>query len=163
MKQGTKANESGLKLENKVESLIYNKLRIVPRYFSRTKERENVLLKNVPYTNIYGNTRCRSEFVCCYKSRTIRIECKTQHASGSVDEKLPYLYMNFTKSIPEKEAIIIVEGEGFKDGAKDWLRESCKGTKVKVMNLKEFSQYLKDDMPKIVPSLYNRLINLFRG
>ena len=108
MKQGTKANKSGHRLEDKVENLILNNLDVVARRYSQTEIRKNVLLKHVPYTNIYGNTRCRSEFLLCYKSRKVRIECKFQESAGSVDEKLPYLFMNFTKSIPEEEAIIVI-------------------------------------------------------
>lgn len=148
MKQGTKANKSGTRLEDKVENLLLDKFPIVSRKYSQTKVHKNVLLKHVPYTNIYGNTRCRSEFLLCYKSRKIRIECKFQESAGSVDEKLPYLFMNFTKSIPETEAIIVIEGNGFKKGAKEWLREKCSGTKVSVLSLKEFEDYVVSGMPR---------------
>ena len=148
MKQGTKANKSGLRLEDKVENIILDNLEVVARKYSKTEIRKNVLLKHVPYTNIYGNTRCRSEFLLCYKSRKIRIECKFQESAGSVDEKLPYLFMNFTKSIPEEEAIIVIEGNGFKKGAKEWLRKKCAGTKVSVMNLEEFAHHVAAGLPK---------------
>ena len=148
MKQGTKANQTGQRLEDKVERLIIQNLSVVSRRFSQTKDRTNVLLKHVPYTNIYGSTRCRSEFLLCYKSRRIRIECKFQESAGSVDEKLPYLFMNFTQSIPEEEAIIVIEGNGFKVGAKEWLRKKCAGTKVSVMSLEEFRRHVAADLPK---------------
>ena len=148
MKQGTKANKSGHRLEDKVENIILNNLDVVAHKYSQTKDRDDVLLKHVPYTNIYGNTRCRSEFLLCYKSRKVRIECKFQESAGSVDEKLPYLYMNFTQSIPEEEAIIVIEGNGFKKGAKEWLRKKCAGTKVSVMNLEEFRRHVAAGLPK---------------
>ena len=148
MNQGTKANQTGHRLEDKVEKLITTHLDVVSRKYSQTKDRTNVLLKHVPYTNIYGSTRCRSEFVLCYKSRRIRIECKYQQSAGSVDEKLPYLFMNFTQSIPEEEAIIVIEGNGFKKGAKEWLRKKCAGTKVSVMSLDEFAANVAADLPK---------------
>lgn len=148
MNQGTKANQTGHRLEDKVEKLITTQLDVVSRKYSQTKDRTNVLLKHVPYTNIYGSTRCRSEFVLCYKSRRIRIECKYQQSAGSVDEKLPYLFMNFTQSIPETEAIIVIEGNGFKIGAKEWLRKKCAGTKVSVMSLEEFAHHVAAELPK---------------
>ena len=148
MKQGTKANKSGHRLEDKVEKIILDKLNVVSRKYSKTKDHKNVLLKHVPYTNIYGSTRCRSEFLLCYKDRRIRIECKFQESAGSVDEKLPYLYMNFTQSIPETEAIIVIEGNGFKIGAKEWLRKKCAGTKVSVMSLDEFAASAAEGLPK---------------
>lgn len=161
--QGTKANVSGAKLENRVEYMIKSQLGIKSKHASRTKETDNILLKNVKYTNVYGNTQCRSEFVCCYKSRKIRIECKTQHSAGSVDEKLPYLFMNFTTTIPESEAIIIIEGDGFKKGAKEWLKTNCKGTKVMVMDSTEFWQYLDDGLPKPKLSLRNNVVTALQG
>ena len=51
MKQGTKANKSGHRLEDKVENLILNNLDVVARRYSQTEIRKNVLLKHVPYTN----------------------------------------------------------------------------------------------------------------
>ena len=157
MKQGTKANQTGQRLEDKVERLIIQNLSVVSRRFSQTKDRTNVLLKHVPYTNIYGSTRCRSEFLLCYKSRRIRIECKFQESAGSVDEKLPYLFMNFTQSIPEEEAIIVIEGNGFKVGAKEWLRKKCAGTKVSVMSLDEFAAEVAAGLPKknIISKLFD--------
>tara|TARA_R100000005_G_C4960403_1_gene177316 strand:+ start:639 stop:1133 length:495 start_codon:yes stop_codon:yes gene_type:complete len=143
MKQGTKANKSGLKLEALVEDVILKHADVDVEYYSRTDQREDILLKHVPYTNIYGNERCRSEFVLCMDGREIRVECKTQKAAGSVDEKLPYVYLNFTRSIPEDEAIIILEGDGFKEGAKEWMRKKCRGTKVRVFSFDEFKEYVE--------------------
>ena len=147
MKQGTKANVSGSKLENRVEYMVTEALKIPVKYRSRTKQRDNILLKSVPYENIYGNGRCRSEFVLHKDGRAIRIECKAQHSSGSVDEKLPYLYMNFLKSIEEEEAIVVIEGDGFKKGAKEWLFDKCKDTKISVMSPVQFSGWLREGMP----------------
>jgi hypothetical protein len=36
------------------------------------------------------------------KLRRKNIECKWQQVSGSVDEKLPYLYLNCIEAMPEK-------------------------------------------------------------
>ena len=151
MNQGQKAVKSGLKLEERVEELLLSKLTIEVSKYSQTKQRADILLKSAPYTNIYGNTRCRSEFLLCHQGRSIRIECKTQHSAGSVDEKLPYLFLNFTKAIPEKEAIIIIEGNGFKTGAKEWLKRKCKGTKVQVFSYSEFVSYVNSGCPTKSP------------
>jgi len=166
MNQGTKANKSGHRLEDKVENLILNNLEVVSRKFSKTKDHKNVLLKHVPYTNIYGSTRCRSEFLLCYNDRRIRIECKFQESAGSVDEKLPYLYMNFTQSIPETEAIIVIEGNGFKVGAKEWLRKKCLNTKVSVMSLDEFAKAVTEKLPPPPPKairVVNKLLSWLTG
>ena len=156
MKQGTKANKNGLSLENLVEDCITARLFVSSEKFSKTDQREDILLKHVPYTNIYGSSRCRSEFLLCYQGRKIRIECKAQHSAGSVDEKLPYLFMNFTQCIEEEEDIIVIEGDGFKKGAKEWLRRKCKGTKVRVMSLAEFRSECSNALPKLPKSSFLR-------
>jgi len=38
----------------------------------------------------------------------VRIECKWQQVSGSVDGKLPYLYLNSIEAMPESNIIIII-------------------------------------------------------
>ena len=156
MKQGTKANKNGLSLENVVEECIVDRLGVSSEKFSKTECRDNILLKHVPYTNIYGSSRCRSEFVVCLNGREVRIECKAQHSAGSVDEKLPYLYMNFTQCIKEDEAIIVIEGDGFKKGAKEWLKNKCRGSKVRVVSLSEFRNLCKLGLPKQIKSSFLR-------
>ena len=161
MKQGTKANKNGISLENLVEDCVVEHLCVPSERYSQTDLREDILLKGVPYTNIYGSNRCRSEFVLCLEGREIRIECKAQHSAGSVDEKLPYLYMNFTQTIEEDEAIIVIEGDGFKKGAKEWLRSMCKGTKVRVMSFAEFREECKKGLPKAKkPSFFSRFFSI---
>jgi SepF-like predicted cell division protein (DUF552 family) len=53
-----------------------------------------------------------------------RIECKWQQTAGSVDEKLPYLYLNTIEAMPEDQIMIIIDGAGWKKGAVDWLRRA---------------------------------------
>jgi hypothetical protein len=68
--------------------------------------------------------------------------------------------MNFTKSIPEEEAIIVIEGNGFKKGAKEWLRKKCAGTKVSVMSLDEFEAYVAARLPRknIISKLFDWVV-----
>ena len=142
--QGQKAATNGSKFEDVVEEAITYALDIPSHRWSKGNDSfivDNVLFKNVPYESIYG-TKCRSEFLLRYHGRNIRIECKYQESPGSVDEKLPYLMMNFTQKVDEEETIIITHGDGFRDGAINWLRETCKNTKCKVFTLLEFTFYL---------------------
>jgi hypothetical protein len=144
--QGRKAATNGAKFEDIIEDAITQALEIPSRKWPKEEERlttDNVLLKNAPYESIYG-TKCRSEFLLRYQGRDIRIECKYQQSAGSVDEKLPYLMMNFTQKVDEAETIIITHGDGFRDGAINWLRESCRDTKCKVFTLLEFTLYLEN-------------------
>lgn len=67
------------------------------------------------------------------------IECKWQQSSGSVDEKLPYLNLNIQNCYPVP-AVVLIDGEGMKHGAIDWLRKqvSSNSNLLAVHNLTSF-------------------------
>ncbi|HHM21656.1 MAG TPA: 4-diphosphocytidyl-2C-methyl-D-erythritol kinase [Bacteroidetes bacterium] len=153
MKKGRSANITGNQLEVAVQSVLSNKGFEIEMYRKWAKNPENygkeLLLKNVPFETIYGH-KGNTEFLLIsekYNLR-IRIECKWQQSSGSVDEKLPYLYLNTIEAMPEKDIMILIDGEGFKKGAKTWLRNAAKqklytdetnnDTNVMVFSLSEF-------------------------
>ena len=108
-----------------------------------------ILIKNVPFTSIYNHS-ASIEFLLKSKKHKLEIgiECKWQRVSGSVDEKLPYLYLNCLEAMPEDEIIIIIDGDGFKEGAINWLKSavdnnlytsSHKDKKtIKIMSMVEF-------------------------
>jgi len=144
--QGQRASFNGADFEGIIENVICDVLEIPSQKWGEPTGKafshsDNILWKNVPYESIYG-TKCRSEFVLNYAGRRIRIECKSQQSPGSVDEKLPYLVKNFTEKVPEEETIIITNGSGFRDGALEWLREACMGTKCIVHTSSSFIFYL---------------------
>ncbi len=109
---------------------------------------DELLLTNAPFKTIYGHPG-RSEFLLksARYDLDIRIECKWQQSSGSVDEKFPYLLLNCIEQMPERTIFIIVDGGGAKPGAVRWLREAAASGKfqeenrdkeIVVMNLSEF-------------------------
>lgn len=149
--QGNKANSSGNVLEQTVVSTFKAKGFEVVKYRIWDKNRENygseLLLENVPFQTIYGHSG-NTEFLLkseVYKLE-IRIECKWQQSAGSVDEKFPYLYLNCIEAMPEKDVIIVVDGNGYKEGALKWLKNAAsKGiyqnnnpTNIDVLSLVEF-------------------------
>jgi hypothetical protein len=141
-KQGQKAASNGATFEKIIEDYICGALDIPStKYDPDHSVHDQILWKNAPYESIYG-TRCRSEFLLQLGERKIRIECKYQSVAGSVDEKLPYLMMNFTQQVPEDETIIIIDGDGWRPGAVQWLRTACEGTKCKVFSSVEFLFYV---------------------
>jgi hypothetical protein len=100
---------------------------------------ECYVVKNAPYTSIYG-CNSRSEFL--YRDcrlDDIRIECRWQEAAGSVDEKLPYLYLNAVHAMPEKQIWIVLEGGGARDKSVDWLKQQC-GTAPKTIRVMTFAE-----------------------
>lgn len=131
MAKGRSANITGNQLEIAVQTVLLNKGFEIEMYRKWQKNPKNygkeLLLKNVPFETIYGH-RGNTEFLLIsekYNLR-IRIECKWQQSAGSVDEKLPYLYLNTIEAMPEKDIMILIDGDGFKKGAKIWLRNAVK-------------------------------------
>ncbi len=112
-------------------------------------ERSEILIKNAPYTTLYGS-KGKTEFLL--KSERygleVRIECKWQQSAGSVDEKLPHLYLSAVDAIPEDDVIILIDGDGFRAGAIEWLRNAVRNRlyipeeksqkNIRVMNATEF-------------------------
>jgi hypothetical protein len=84
-----------------------------------------LLLKNVPFKNIYGHDGYTEFLLKSEKyNLEIRIECKWQQSGGSVDEKFPYLYLNCIEAMPENHIVIIVDGGGAREGAVQWLKNA---------------------------------------
>jgi len=153
MKKGTKSNITGNQLELTVKTVLSNKgFELIPyRTWEKNKEKygEELLLENVPFSTIYAH-KGNTEFLLMSKKYDlrIRIECKWQQVSGSVDEKLPYLYLNTIEAMPEDTIMILIDGAGWKAGAIKWLKEAVqqkkytteenKNKSVMVFSLTEF-------------------------
>ena len=150
--QGGIANAQGRTLESVVISTLEQKgFRKVPykEYLNGLNiYGDELLLTNVPYETIYGH-KGKTEFkIQSQRYGEYRIECKWQQSSGSVDEKFPYLYLNCIEKMPENNIIIIIDGQGAKPGAIDWLRraaclklyssEKNRNKNILVMSLAEF-------------------------
>lgn len=146
--RGGRANVSGKFLEHHVTHTIKAWLKIDPQPFREWDNNWPALVTNYPYTTIYG-TQGRSEFcLVMSKIQRIRIECKWQAVSGSVDEKFPYL-LACMKNVPEKEIIIIVDGGGAKKAAVEWLKfqtEAIKRKNICVCNMSEFAQWAQREL-----------------
>ncbi len=134
MEKGTKSNVTGNQLEQAVKTVLSGKgFEIVNyRIWDKNKEKfgDELLLENAPFATVYehnGNT----EFLLISKKYNlrIRIECKWQQVAGSVDEKLPYLYLNTIEAMPEKSIMILIDGAGWKAGSIKWLKNAVKEKK----------------------------------
>ena len=142
MQKGTKGNITGNQLEVAVKTVLSGKGFEIVNFKLWEKNPENfgkeLLLINVPFTSIY-NHKGKTEFLLISEKYNlkIRIECKWQQVSGSVDEKLPYLYLNSIEAMPEKEILILIDGKGWKPGSIQWLREA-------VLNKKYVTEQTRD-------------------
>ncbi len=134
MEKGTKGNITGNQLEKAVQTVLSGKGFDIQMYRHWNKNPQKfgneLLLKNVPFETIY-NHKGNTEFLLLSKKYNlkIRIECKWQQVAGSVDEKLPYLYLNTIEAMPEKDIIILIDGDGWKKGAKTWLKSAVEKRK----------------------------------
>jgi hypothetical protein len=155
----TRNTGSGNTLESTVRGTLESKgfVTVSFRNWDRNKDKygKELLLKHIPYTNIYGSRGSTEWLIKSEKwIKEIRMECKWQGGSGSVDEKFPYYYLNAIECIPENEMIIVYGGGGFRAGALPWLKEAVrlhKYTKpntvqktIHVFNVEEFIQWAND-------------------
>ncbi len=153
MRQGGLANSSGNTLETTIVGTLTSKGFVLVNYreWQRHPERygQELLLRNVPYKTIYDHSGNTEFLIKSVKYQMeVRIECKWQQSSGSVDEKFPYLYLNCIERMPERQIIIIVDGGGAKAGAITWLKKVSQikqylspdpvDKQISVMNLSEF-------------------------
>jgi len=161
-KQGQAANKNGQWLEDQVEtiitdyglaSILHSKINTRSGKKIVEQSEDGVLFKNVPFISAYG-TKSRSEFVLNLSGRgPIRIECKFQKVAGSVDEKLHYLVGNLY-AFKEKEAIVVLEGDGARKEAKAYVKFAAKkaknivNKKIMVFTLNQFKSWANSVLAK---------------
>lgn len=127
--KGANSNATGSQLEVAVKTVLTGKgFELVNyRVWEKNKSHygEELLLANVPFTTVYGH-KGNTEFLLISKKYELhmRIECKWQQSAGSVDEKLPYLYLNAAEAMPENDILILIDGSGWKAGAINWLKDA---------------------------------------
>lgn len=145
-RQGRRAARNGHTLEKTIIPVLTGKGFDKLPYSTWAKKRHSygteLLLTNAPYTNIYGRN-AQTEFLLksARLQQDVRIECKWQQVSGSVDEKFPYLLLNCVLRMPEHEILIVVGGKGARPGSTEWLKDKCKHVThktIRVMTLEEF-------------------------
>ena len=152
--QGAKANQTGRYLEDAVEDFLNEECGVFPISYSDWANESvippyairGILLKNVPYINIYGGNGW-GEFLLSVEDRDdVRIECRLQNSAGSVDEKLPYLFETAAHAFEERIVILVVEGDGYKRGAKKYLKAKCESVRYKqvlMFTLEEFKTWAR--------------------
>lgn len=146
---GTKANVSGYKLENDIEEalrqtgftvLTYRDWNADPSKYSGTSR---IALLDAPYRSIYGHDG-RIEFLLMLNERRILVEAKRMSTSGSYDEKLPYVFMNALENMPENEFLLVMEGEGWRAGARNWIiRQAADTEGFEVIRSETFRNWLQ--------------------
>ncbi|MDO8555953.1 MAG: hypothetical protein Q7R96_02155 [Nanoarchaeota archaeon] len=147
---GSQANSTGKSLEKFIRDKLEEKGYIfVPREKFRVAcfNEQPIYTKQFPIAKgIYG-TQIYCDFLIYHPEKhpnCLVIESKWQQTSGSVDEKFPYCVANIQETYPH-ETIILIDGNGYKKQAKEWL---CKqiGKKLKaVLTMMDFQKWANDD------------------
>ena len=143
MSGGVRAVTSGALFERQVGDALATWLRLPApvnyKDWIRQGSPRPALVRHYPYTSIYGGNRSRSEFaVVLFDGHVIRVECKWQNSSGSVDEKFPYVLENAV-AVPEAEILIVLGGDGARAAAVDWLvREASVRAKAANKSIRVF-------------------------
>ena len=148
MNSGAKANKTGRRLETFVENTLkeYNYSEFDPQQkhdFINCKDKlDGKWYAKQAYIgqSIYDTPRHCDFLIFDEKkyNEFLAIECKWQASSGSVDEKYPFLVHNITLS--KIQTIILLDGGGYKEGAKKWLQAMVKELTwlCAVYDMKEF-------------------------
>jgi len=168
--QGVNANISGKKFEKRIASLLEAHGFHVDLH-SGYKGNKNELklrkgrigLRQPPYTTLYGGSG-RSDFVLIAPelAEDVWIETKRMSVSGSLDEKLPHMFLNALAAIPSKHVIIIMDGNGWREGGVQWIRAAVndrrwadfanyQGKRIDVMNPDEFTIWLDNTFTTELP------------
>ena len=117
---------------------------------------ERYVIKNAYYVTIY-NEGGRTEFVIVDGTRRVRVEAKYQASAGSVDEKYPYMLLNGIYQYPENEIVFVVDGGGYKPGARQWLEDKIKenwldykskGKDISLMSISQFVNWFNHEFSR---------------
>ena len=163
LKQGTKANISGKVLEQVIIPMFNNFGYNVIQYNQVKKNPElekedKIVIFNIPFISIY-NHKGKTEYLIINKDGVkTRVEAKNQQCAGSVDEKLSYLFINTIYSYPEENIILLIEGNGWKEGSKKWLENAVKEYNEHFDKYKLHLQALQPMFASNQPSIFKKKI-----
>ena len=127
------ATDSGMRLEKRIEdTLVDLRIEVIPVKDwkeSRLYEEPDLLvaIKRAPYVNLYGG-RSQVEFLLINGGRQLMIEAKRQMVPGSNDEKLAWVYLTAKNAYPDREYLLVIEGDGWRPGAKEWIKRRSEET-----------------------------------
>lgn len=149
--QGGRAVRTGNALERVVKNALDdNKYTFVPsrKFLAACCLPQPLYTSQINIGKSIYNTSLISDFMLYHPEKwpdRLVIECKWQQSSGSVDEKYPYNVLNIREIYP-CPAIILLDGEGYKTGAAEWLRAQVDGKKLlAVFSMVQFQTWVNND------------------
>lgn len=143
---GTTANKQEKMLEKNVTSIIVDRgyQFVKPMQFFPMQTMEQPIFTSNYHVgkNIYGKDREVDIIIYHPKlyPNCLVIECKWQAVAGSVEEKYPFLVLSIQQN--EYDSIIILDGNGYSKGAKQWLLNQAGKNNLKyVFDLGGFQKF----------------------
>lgn len=143
---GGQANLTGHTLERMVDALLqqHNYKKLPNRQFGvHLTNPRPVYFRQLAIAKTIYDTDMKVDFFVYSPTKHPRglvIECKWQQSKGSVDEKYPYLIENLSRL--SEPAIIVLDGGGYKPGARRWLqRASGNAPQVSLFGLAGFTRW----------------------
>jgi site-specific DNA-adenine methylase len=143
---GSIANKTG----NELEVFINNRLVregyvFVPkiRFIASQTLAQPIYTRQFNLGKTIYNTVWQCDFILYHPikhSNCFVIESKWQQSSGSADKKYPYTILNIKKQ-SVYDAIIIIDGDGYKKGALQWLKDQVHGNLKGVFSMSEFTTW----------------------
>ena len=147
---GSQANYTGTALQRFIEE------RLVERgyaYIDRKQFQPSTYLHQPTYTRefcvgegLYGKD-FRCDFILYHPQKhtaCLVIEAKWQQTGGSVDEKYPFLILNIKDKYPY-ETILILDGGGYKQGAREWIGNQVGGNFKTLFDMAGFQKWANSD------------------
>jgi len=146
MSGGAKAARTGANFRAQIKTTLecngFRETTMMGSYLDGLEVSQSLFGRNVVIgVDVYGN-QFRADFVYV-RGRTVRvIHARWQQASGSVDQKFPFFAAN-AMTLPYS-SIFVLGGDGFKTGAREWLKQQ-KGRKIiEVFTEEEFQEWMNN-------------------
>ena len=114
-----------------------------------SKPGDHFVVRNAPYRSIYGHA-ARIEFLLFLNGASYLIETKRMSVSGSVDEKLPLVWLNAKHNQRDHQFLLIVDGDGWKPEARAWIEARARSYEgFDVMGVEGFKIWLSLSAPDL--------------
>lgn len=146
------ASQSGRRLETFVEQVFVE----VGILVSRELEAVDIcqasvgspamVARNANYQTVFGHD-ARIEFILSLGGKCYLIETKRQTVGGSIDEKMPYVFLNAQLNIDRFGFILVLEGQGMKPEARKWIETQARDLEgFEVLSFEGFKIWLSAHM-----------------
>lgn len=144
---GRQANKTGNSLERFVAFILddkgYQRISPAREFFAFVSSKQPIYATQCIAGKDYYNRNWRVDFIVYHPEKwpnCLVIECKWQAISGTVEQKYPFVVQSIKKNI--YPAIVILDGGGYSDEAKNWLcSQAGSGNLIDVMDQGGFQRF----------------------